>query len=66
MVGVEMEGQPPPPFSATGTCDRDRASPKRSSPKIVLNRRALYRESQKIPISSPKVVSPMKLGLALS
>jgi hypothetical protein len=34
--------------------------------KIVLNKRTLYRKSQKIPISSTKLISPIKLGLALS
>ena len=48
------------------TCGRDRASPKKSSPKIAENRRTLYRESPKILNYSPKLVSPIKLGLALS
>jgi hypothetical protein len=39
---------------------------KKSSPKNALNRRTLYRKSQKIPISSPKLLSPIQLGLALS
>ena len=47
------------------TCGRDRASPKKSSPKIALNRRTLYRKSQKIMISSPELASPIKLKLAL-
>jgi hypothetical protein len=48
------------------TCGRDRARPKKSSPKITLNRRTLSRESQEIPISSPRLANPIKLGLALS
>jgi hypothetical protein len=37
----------------------DKASPKKSSPKTTLNMRTLYRESQKIPISSPRLASPI-------
>ena len=46
------------------TYRRDRASPKRiwSSPKMTSNRRALYRESQKIPTSSPNLASPISWG----
>ena len=51
------------PFSPS---ERDRASPKKSSLKIALHRETLYRESQKILIPHPRLVSPMKLGLALS
>jgi hypothetical protein len=47
-------------------CGRDRASPKKYSPKIALNRRTLYRKPQKTPIASPRLVSPIKLELALS
>ena len=36
-----------------------------SSPKIALNRRTLYRESQKIPIPHPRLATPI-MGLALS
>ena len=45
---------------------RERASLKTYSPKIGFNRRTLYRKTQKISISSPKLASPIKLGLALS
>ena len=38
-------------------CDRDSASPKKSSAKIMSNRRTLY-TSQKIPVSSPSLASP--------
>jgi hypothetical protein len=48
------------------TCGHDRASPKKSSPKIAFNRRTLYRESQETPISSPRLVSPITLRLALT
>jgi hypothetical protein len=48
------------------TCDRDRASPKKPSPKITFNGRTLYRKSQKIPIASLRLANPIKLGLALS
>jgi predicted amidohydrolase len=48
-------------FPEVGT----RASPKKSSPKATLNRRTLYKKSQKIPISSPRLVSPITLGSAL-
>ena len=34
--------------------------------KIAFNRRMLYIKPQKIPISSPRLASPIKLGLALS
>jgi hypothetical protein len=47
-------------------CERDRASPKKSNAKTLLNRKTLYRESQKIPIPHPRLVSPIKLGLALN
>jgi hypothetical protein len=47
-------------------CGQDRASPKNSSPKPTLNKRTLYSKSQKVPISSPRLASPIKLGLALS
>jgi hypothetical protein len=45
-----------------------RARPKKSSPKTASNRRTLYRyrKSQRTPISSPRLVSPMKLGPARS
>ena len=48
-----------------GTCGQDRASPKKYSPKITFNRRTLHSESQKMPISSPKLAGPIKLGPAL-
>ena len=44
------------------TCGRDRASPKKSSHKPTFNRRTLYRELQKIPMSSPKLASPIGWG----
>ena len=45
---------------------RDRASPKKSSLKIALNRKTLHRKSQKLSIPHPRLVSPIKLRLALS
>ena len=39
------------------------SSPKKSSLKITLNERTLYSKSQKIPISSPKLVSPIRFGI---
>ena len=55
-----------PPARAGRTCGRYRARPKKYSPKSTLNRRTLYRELQKMPIPSPRLASPIKLGLALS
>ena len=52
--------------SDASSMGRDRASPKKSSPKTVLNMKTLYRESQKILIPHPRLVSPVTLGLALS
>jgi hypothetical protein len=45
-----------------GACSARRQEP---SPKIALDRRALYREPEKIPMSGPKLASPITLGLAL-
>ena len=61
-----MEGRPPPPSSAPGICGRDRARPNKSTPEIALNRRTPCRESHNISVSSPKLVSPINFGLALS
>ena len=49
-----------------GTCGQGRARPEKYSPRITFNRRTLNSESQKMPISSPKLASPIQLGLALS
>jgi hypothetical protein len=48
------------------TCGRDRARPKKSSPENAPNRRKLDRKSQKTPMSSLRLASPITLGLALS
>jgi hypothetical protein len=45
--------------------DEDRASHNKYSPKKAFNSRTLYRKSQKISMSSPRLASPIKLGLAL-
>ena len=38
---------------------RIEARPKKSSPNNTLNRRTLYRKSPKIPISGPRLTSPI-------
>jgi hypothetical protein len=40
----------------------DTASPKKSSPKIALNRKTVYRKSQKNTHSSPQTGQPHKVG----
>ena len=47
-------------------CARDRVRPKKSTIKIALNRRTRYRKSQKTLMYSPRLASPIKVGLALS
>ena len=54
------------PLFAVAAVVRDRASPKKSSPKTALNRKTLSRKSQKIPIPHARLTSLVKLGLALS
>ena len=49
---------------AASECDR--ASPNKSSPKTTLNRKMLFRKSQKMPIPHPRLASPINLGLTLS
>ena len=65
-------GGGPPAASCSGqkatavqlACGRDRG-PNKYSSKSALNR-TRYRKSQKIPMSSPRLASLIKLGLALS
>jgi hypothetical protein len=60
--GEPLSKLPPQPH----TCGHNRASPKKSIPKTALNRRMLYRKSQKTLMLSARLASPITLGPALS